>query len=168
MTPVALLTDAFQRVADGVPHVLDGLSDDDLAWRPSEGANSIGWLVWHLLRVQDDHVAEVAGVDQAWTVQGFADRAALPFAPDATGYGHSSADVGSLRIGAGLLVDYAAAVHRQSLDFLAGLGDTDLDRVVDERWDPPVTLGVRLVSVVDDDVQHLGQASYVRGLLTTR
>jgi hypothetical protein len=40
----------------------------------------------------------------------------------------------------------------------------DLDRVVDKRWDPPVTLGVRLVSVVDDDAQHVGQAAYVRGL----
>ncbi len=41
----------------------------------------------------------------------------------------------------------------------------DLDRVVDKRWNPPVTLGVRLVSILNDDVQHVGQAAYVRGLL---
>jgi uncharacterized damage-inducible protein DinB len=168
MTPAELLIDSFQRVADDLPGVVDGLSEDDLAWRPGPDANPIGWLVWHLLRVQDNHVAHVAGTDQAWTAQGYADRFGLPFDDAATGYGQSSEDVGRLRVGAQLLVEYAAAVHAQTLDYVTGLSEADLDRVVDERWDPPVTLGVRLVSVVNDETQHLGQASYVRGLLTTR
>lgn len=168
MTPAAVLIDSFQRIADDLPSVVDGLTADDLAWRPGADANPIGWLVWHLLRVQDDHVAEVAGIEQVWTAQGFADRTGVPFETAATGYGQSSEDVGALRVEADLLVAYAAAVHAQSLDFLSGLSDSDLDRVVDDRWDPPVTLGARLVSVVNDDTQHLGQAGYVRGLLTTR
>jgi hypothetical protein len=168
VTPAAVLIDAFQRVADDLPHVVDGLTEDDLAWRPSADANPIGWLVWHLLRVQDDHVADVAGIDQVWAAQGFADRFGLPFAPGVTGYGQSSKDVAQVRVSAELLVEYAAAVHAQTVDFLSGLGERDLDRIVDERWDPPVSLGARLVSVVNDDTQHLGQASYVRGLLTTR
>jgi uncharacterized damage-inducible protein DinB len=73
-----------------------------------------------------------------------------------------------VRVAADLLVEYAEAVHRRSRDYLSGLSEDDLDRVVDRRWDPPVTLGVRLVSVIDDDTQHLGQAAYVRGLLTSR
>jgi hypothetical protein len=168
MTPADVLTDALQRVADGVPRVVHGLSDDDLGWRPGPEANPIGWLVWHLLRVQDDHVAEVADTEQVWTAQGFADRFDLPFEPGATGFGQGSEEVGRVRVSAGLLVEYAEAVHRRSLDFLSGLEEGDLDRVVDERWDPPVTLGVRLVSVIDDDAQHLGQAAYVRGLLASR
>jgi uncharacterized damage-inducible protein DinB len=56
-------------------------------------------------------------------------------------------------------------VHARSAEFLRGLSDEDLDRVVDTNWDPPVTLGVRLVSVLSDDFQHLGQAAYLRGLL---
>lgn len=168
MTPAQLLTDAFERVADAVPDLLDGLSDDDLAWRPDADANPVGWLVWHLLRVQDDHVADVAGLDQVWTAQGFASRFDVPYDVADHGYGHTSEQVGALRTSAGLLVDYAAAVHRQTLGFLGGLGEADLDRVVDERWDPPVTLGARLVSVVNDDTQHLGQAAYVRGLLSRR
>jgi uncharacterized damage-inducible protein DinB len=168
MTPADVLTEGFQRVADGVPRVVDGLTDDDLAWRPGPDANPIGWLVWHLLRVQDDHVAEVAGREQVWTARGFADRFGLPFDAAATGFGQSSDEVAQVRVGAELLAEYAAAVHEQSADFLSGLGEQDLDRIVDERWDPPVTLGVRLVSVVNDDTQHLGQAAYVRGLLTKR
>ena len=168
MTPADVLIDAFQRLADKLPSILDGLTEDDLAWRPAADANPIGWLVWHLVRVQDDHVAEVAAIEQAYTAQGFADRFALPFDPAAIGYGQSTEEVGRVRVAAGLLLEYAEAVHRQTLDYLGGLTADDLDRVVDDRWDPPVTLGARLVSVLNDDTQHLGQAGYVRGLLTTR
>jgi uncharacterized damage-inducible protein DinB len=165
MTPAELLSDAFQRVVDGGTAVVDGLDDDQLTHRPGPEANSIAWLVWHLARVQDDHVADVAGIDQVWIDQGFADRFDLPFDERDTGYAHSSADVAAVRADADLLATYLRAVHEQTAEYLAKLGPDDLDRVVDERWDPPVTLGVRLVSVVNDDGQHLGQAAYVRGLL---
>ena len=59
---------------------MDGLSDDDLAWRPDPEANSIAWLVWHLTRIEDDHVAGVAGTTQVWDDDGWADRFGLPFA----------------------------------------------------------------------------------------
>jgi hypothetical protein len=165
MEPAELLVDAFGRIRALCHRVLDGLDDDALAWRPVPGANPVGWLVWHLLRIQDDHVADVAGTEQVWTAQGFAGRAGLPFADDATGFGQTADDVGRLRVGARLLGEYADAVTDATLAFLATVGADDLDRVVDESWDPPVTLGVRLVSVVGDDLQHLGQASYVKGLL---
>ena len=165
MTPAELLIDSFGRVAEGVHDVVDGLDEAQLAHRPGPDANPIGWLVWHLLRVQDDHVADVAGTEQVWTAQGFADRFGLPFEAADTGYGQSSEAVGQVRVQAGPLQEYAAAVHEQTLGFLQGLTPEDLDRVVDERWEPPVTLGARLVSVVGDDTQHLGQAAYVRGLL---
>ena len=165
MTPAELLTDAFGRIVEGGRDVVDGLDDDQLAWRPGPDANPIAWLVWHLARIQDDHVADVAGVEQVWTAQGFHDRFGLPLEPGDTGYGHTSAEVGKVRAGAGLLAEYLSAVHEQTIAYLAGVAPDDLDRVVDRRWDPPVTLGVRLVSVVNDGDQHLGQAAYVRGLL---
>jgi uncharacterized damage-inducible protein DinB len=165
MTPSELLKDAFTRVVESVDAVVDGLTEDELASRPGPAANSIAWLVWHLARVQDDHVADVAGTEQVWTAQGYADRFGLPFDTAATGYGQSTEDVGRVRASSELLASYARAVHEQTLAFLERLGEDDLDRVVDERWDPPVTLGVRLVSVVNDDTQHVGQAAYVRGLL---
>jgi Protein of unknown function (DUF664) len=165
MTPSELLTDAFERVRDSAVAVVDGLSDDQLAHRPSPAGNPIGWLVWHLARVQDDHVAEVAGVEQVYTAAGFAGRFGLPFDAADTGYGHAEDEVGRVRVSSAPLAEYVEAVHAQTVAYLAGLDESDLDRVVDERWDPPVTLGVRLVSVVDDDAQHVGQAAYVRGLV---
>jgi hypothetical protein len=165
MTPADLLTDALGRVLEDVEAVLDGLDEDALTHRPTPDANPIAWLVWHLTRVQDDHVADVAGTEQVWTAQGYVDRFDLPLAPAEHGYGHSSEQVAQVRASAELLLDYYRATHEASLAYLATLGEAHLDRVVDERWDPPVTLGVRLVSVVNDCTQHVGQAAYVRGLL---
>jgi hypothetical protein len=168
MNSSQLLHDAFQRVEEEVHAVLDGVNDEHLLERLGPDANSICWLVWHLTRIQDDHVADVAGSEQVYTAAGFNARFALPFDDDATGYGHSSEEVAAVRAEANLLGEYFDAVHAATLKFVDGLSDADLDRIVDTRWDPPVTLGVRLVSVVADDLQHVGQAAYVRGIFTTR
>src|SRR3954447_8932979 len=96
-TPTSLLLDCFGRVHEDLPALLDGLDADALRWRPDPDANPIGWLVWHLTRVQDDHVAGLAGVPQVWTEQGFAERFALPYDTSAHGYGQSSEEVGAFR-----------------------------------------------------------------------
>ncbi|MGY1804863.1 DinB family protein [Blastococcus sp. SYSU D00922] len=161
-----LLAYAFDQVHDTLRSAVEGLSADDLARPVAPGANTIAWLAWHLLRVQDDHVAEVAGREQVWTSEGWVERFALPFDAAATGYGFDPDQVASVRVPSeDLLLGYASAVHARTAEFLGGLTDDDLDRVVDESYDPPVTLGVRLISVLSDDLQHVGQAAYVRGLL---
>jgi uncharacterized damage-inducible protein DinB len=161
-----LLVDAFGRVREAVEEAVAGLGPDELAARLDDEANSIGWLVWHLTRIQDDHVAELLGEDQLWASGEWAGQFGLHTGPSDTGYGHSAAQVAGVRPeSAQVLLDYFDAVAARTREFLRGLTPDDLDRVVDERWDPPVTLGVRLVSIVDDDVQHAGQAAYVRGLL---
>lgn len=169
MNPAEVIADAFGRVQEQVHAAVDGLSPEDLAFRPDAEANSIAWLVWHLTRVQDDHVADAATLEQAWTAQGWSDRFQLPLGEQETGYGHTATQVASVRgITADQLRGYHDAVHEQTLSFVRGLDDAALDRVVDEGWTPHVTLGVRLISVISDDLQHVGQAAYVRGLLPRR
>jgi uncharacterized damage-inducible protein DinB len=165
MEPRDVLADAFTRIREEVHAALDGLTGDELAHRLDDRANSVAWLVWHLTRVQDDHVAGVAGREQAWTADGWADRFGLPFEVSATGYRHSPAEVAAVRAPGELLAGYLDAVTEQTLRYLTTVDAADLDRVVDENWDPPVTLAVRLVSVVSDDLQHVGQAAFLRGLL---
>jgi uncharacterized damage-inducible protein DinB len=166
MNEAELLADAFDRIKGSVHNTVRDLTDEQLAYRIDGRSNSIAWLVWHLTRVQDDHVADVAGREQVWIADGWVDRFDLPFEPSAHGYGHSSDEVAAVRgVPAQLLVDYYDAVHEQTLAYLGTLSGADLDQVVDEGWDPPVTLGVRLLSVVNDDLQHVGQAAFVRGLL---
>jgi hypothetical protein len=164
-----LLVDAFERVRDDLRAAVDGLTPDQLAHRIAPGANPVGWLAWHLLRIQDDHVADVAGREQVWTGEGWEERFGLPVGAMATGYGFDDDEVDRVRVpSVDLLLGYADAVHARTVEFLGGVGADDLDRVVDDSWDPPVTLGVRLVSVLADDLQHVGQAAYVRGLLGAR
>ena len=168
-TATDLLIDGFVRVRQVAHSAIDGLTDGQLTERLDPEANTIAWLVWHLARVQDDHVAEVAGHGQVWTVGGRGERFGLDRPDDdAIGYGDSSQDVAAVQASGELLLGYLDAVHEQTISYVAGLGDDDLERVVDERWDPPVTLAVRLVSVISDDLQHAGQASYIRGILLRR
>jgi uncharacterized damage-inducible protein DinB len=162
-----VLLDLFGRLPELVRSAVHDLSPDELTRAPAPGANTVGWLVWHLTRVQDDHVAEVAGRTQVWQEDDWAPRFGLASGTTETGYGWSAEQVAGLRPESSeVLVAYYDAVAERTTAFLAGLSDGDLDRVVDERWDPPVTLGVRLVSVADDDLEHVGQAAYLRGLLT--
>ncbi|RLP87519.1 DUF664 domain-containing protein [Micromonospora sp. BL4] len=161
-----LLIEAYDRLPDLVRAAVDGLTPEQLHRAPGPGANTIGWLIWHLTRVQDDHVADLMDTDQIWASGDWAGRFGLTADPGDTGYGHSPAQVAAVRPeSAQALIDYYEAVSGRTRQFLAGLRPADLDRVVDEAWDPPVTLGVRLVSVAEDDLQHVGQASYVRGLI---
>ncbi|MEX0427815.1 DinB family protein [Nocardioides sp. DS6] len=165
MTPAELLKDAFGRILESGTAVVDGLTEEQLTYRVGPDANTIAWLVWHLARVQDDHVADVAETEQVWTAQGFEERFGLPFDRRATGYGMTTDEVGRVVASAELLTAYLTATHEATVAYLDTLTEADLDKVVDTRWDPPVTLGVRLVSVVNDDTQHVGQAAYVRGLV---
>ncbi|MFD1213237.1 DinB family protein [Arthrobacter sp. GCM10027362] len=161
-----LLIDAYGRARERVHTVLEGLTAEQLAVRPGGGGNSIGWLVWHLTRVQDDHIADVAGTEQQWLAEDWVGQFGLPLDAGDTGYGHSSAQVDLVRVNsAGLLREYFDAVHAGTVRYLRSLDEQDLDRIVDTRWDPPVTLGVRLVSVVDDCLEHCGQAAYVKGMI---
>jgi hypothetical protein len=161
-----LLLDAFDRIHQLVGSAIEDLTPEQLAFRVDPEANTIGWLVWHLTRIQDDHIAAIAQREQVWRTGGWADRFDVPFDIDATGYGHNAEDVAAVRPqSAALLLGYHAAVHEQTIECVSGLGPGELDQVIDERWHPPVTVGVRLVSVVSDDLQHAGQAAFIRGII---
>lgn len=169
MNSAEQLVDAFGRIRQVVHAVVRDLTPEQLTFRVDNDANSIAWLVWHLTRIQDDHIADAAQIEQVWTSRGWVDRFGLPFEPSATGYGHSTDEVAAVKVDSGeLLVAYYDAVHEQTIGYVERLADPDLDRIVDESWDPPVSLGVRLVSVIEDGLQHAGQAAFVRGVVERR
>jgi hypothetical protein len=170
MDVAPLLLDLFGRVREHVDEIADGITPEELVTRPEDGSNPIGWLVWHLTRVQDHHVAELLDRDQVWVEGAWASRFGLPVSdPDDHGWGHTDEQVAAVRPDSGqVLVEYYAAVEARTTELVGSLTADDLDRIVDRRWDPPVTLGVRLVSIADDDIQHAGQAAYVKGLLRRR
>ena len=166
MTSASLLTDAFGRVRETVYDAVMGLTAEQLAFRPYPAGNSIAWLVWHLTRIQDDHVAGVAETEQVWESGEWAARFGRPAGSMDTGYGNTLEQVAAIRVeSAEVLTAYYDAVHEQTIRYVSTLTDADLARIVDRSWDPPVTLGVRLVSVIDDDLEHAGQAAYLRGMI---
>lgn len=159
-----LVIAAFERIKQIVHESIEGLTTDELTFRPNNSANSIAWLIWHLTRIQDDHIADLASQEQVWA-QGWFDRFKLPFKKDATGYGQTAKEVASVQASSELLLGYHDEVHATTVEYVSKLTESDYRRLVDKRWDPPVTLVVRLVSIISDDLQHAGQAAYVRGLL---
>jgi hypothetical protein len=159
-----LLLDAFGRISETVAATLEGADDESLVRRPAGNGNSMAWLIWHLSRIEDAQVASAAGLEQVWTSQDFVGRFGLRLPERDTGYGHSSDKVDAVQAPPWLLLEYYDAVHRQTVEFLQTLADEDFDRIVDTSWDPPVTLGVRLVSTIADCLQHVGQAAYAKGL----
>ncbi len=168
-----LLRDSFTRLIEHVGEVTDGLSEEVSCWRPTPEANSIAWLLWHSARCQDMQLCDVAGVEQVWTSEGWERRFALDLPhSDAPGYdigyGHAPEDVGKVRPPVELLVGYYRAVHKVTLEYVATVESEELERIVDRRWNPPVTASARLVSIIDDCAQHLGQAAYVRGIAAHR
>ena len=169
MSSAEVLVDAYGRIQEIVHRAVGGLSPEQLTVQLEPGTNSVAWLVWHLTRVQDDHLSDVEGAEQVWTSGGWMERFGLPFDRHATGYGHGAADVrgGTRRLGGplgwvprrGARTDRTVppAAHRQR----PRAGGR-------HRVDSAVTLGVRLVSVISDNLQHAGQAAFVRGVIERR
>ena len=171
MEPRDLLVDAFGRIEELYAGITGGLDEETLHVRPENEdgrrGNSIAWLLWHAARIQDDHIADLAGTGQVWH-EGWRETFALPFAAGDTGYGHTSEEVDELRsVMVHDLVGYHADVHRRTTSYLERVDAEELGRIVDRRWDPPVTAGVRLVSIEGDCLQHLGQAAYIKGLYSS-
>lgn len=164
MNEADLIRDAFGRIAEEVHATLTDLPDAALTYRIEPDANTIAWLIWHLTRVQDDHVAGVANSEQVWTAQNWHSRFALPFSLSDIGYGHSTDEVEQVAPTSELLLGYHDAVQQNTVAYVETLTSDDLDAVVDRNWNPPVTLGVRLVSVISDDLQHVGQAAFIAGV----
>jgi len=159
-----LLRDSFTRLIEHVEDLTDGLTDEIALFRPTSTANSIAWLLWHSARQQDLQLCDIAGIEQVWTRDGWDDRFGLELAGNDHGYGHGPEDVGKIRASADLLAGYYHGVHKVTLEYIASVTAEDLKRVVDTRWTPPVTASARLVSIIDDAAQHLGQAAYIRGI----
>lgn len=166
MPALDILSDGFDRVREGVREVAETLTVEQLETRPADDANSIAWLLWHASRVQDAQMADLAGTPEVWVAGGWAERFGLPLDPSDTGYGHTPEQVASVRgLTAEQLVGYQDATAERTKEILAGLEEPDLVRVIDVSYDPPVTVGVRVLSILADDLEHVGQAAFVRGMI---
>ncbi|MDA8216665.1 MAG: DinB family protein [Dehalococcoidales bacterium] len=162
-----LLIDGYGRTHEVMKRALNGMTRDDLDQQPHPDTNSMGWLAWHLSRLQDDHIASLMGEQQLWISEQWHAKFGRPADPKDVGFGHSPADVAAFRSpDAQTLLAYYEAVLERTNRYIRSLSAEDLDRELNEPWYQPLpTVGVRLVSVMSDNLQHVGQIAYVRGFL---
>jgi len=161
-----ILIDGYSRIPEFLENVLKDLTQDDLDWQPKHDCNSIGWLVWHLTRQQDAQIASLIGGEQLWVTDRWYTKFGRQPEPDDVGFGHSPEQVSALKSPElRTLLDYSRAVVERSKEYISSLSENDLDRELNEPWFQPLpTVGIRLVSILDDSVLHAGQAAYIRGL----
>ncbi len=163
-----LVIGLFLRILEELETVLEGLTVEDLNQRPSPDGNSIGWLAWHLTRSHDRNTSELMGEEQLWTRDGWYARFDRNADPAETGFGHSTEEVSAFRSPEGRVVlEYHRAVVERAKEYVGGsLSENELDR---EAYSPTLgtthSVGRRLVGIIREGFQHVGQAAYVRGLL---
>ena len=164
MNAHAIFADFIQRPIDAA-HRLPELTGEQLNAHPENHPNSIAWLLWHTGREIDVQLSHLYGKPEVW--ESFRERFDLGELGDSVGYGHTTEQARKIQVSdRQLLVDYLEACLRALADYINVLTETDLDEVIDTSWETPVTRGVRLVSIVDDATQHIGQAAYVAGAVT--
>lgn len=165
MNALEILRDAATRPREAAHQLVDRLDPSVLGAHPGGHDNSVAWLLWHTAREIDAQVAHLWDQEPVWTAQGFQERFDLSEAADDIGYGHTPEQARSIVCDdAELLLDHLGAATDALLGYLGTLEETDLDQVIDYSYDPPVTRGTRLVSIIDDAAQHLGQAAYIAGM----
>ena len=167
---LTLLSASLDRSRERFDRALAGVSVEQANARPVDALapriDSLTWLTWHTARAIDLQVSNLAGREPLWTAEGFTSCFALPLPDDTPDWRHSPAESAAVRVDdLSLLTDYLDAAYALARTYLCTLDPSALDDVVDRAWDPPVTRGVRLASIVDDAAQHSGQAVYARRLL---
>lgn len=176
MDAIAVLSDLAARPLQALDYFWEELAPSRLNERPGGHPNSIAWLLWHSARETDAQIAPLAGTEEIWAALDFASRfgfEGLDLGAFEMGYGQSRAAAAGITVpatdeGKNLLREYLESVYEHLGDWISTLDESDLDRVIDENWDPPVTLGARVISVIDDAAQHIGQAAYIAGMPVPR
>lgn len=159
-----ILTDAASRPMHILGQIRERVTSEVLNLHPAGHDNSVAWLLWHSGREIDVQLRALAGVEEVWTADGFRDRLGLGDLGDGVGYGHTPEQARAVVIAdSETLLDYLTETLKALVGYISALSPADLDDIVDERWDPPVNRGVRLISIIDDAVQHIAQAAYVLG-----
>jgi hypothetical protein len=160
------LLEAYGRIRPLVHRAADGLTAEQLCHQIEPAANTIAWLVWHLSRIQDQHLSELAGSPELWSDRRWVQTTGIDRDPITRGQGDGPAEVAAMRPpGPCGLLEYHDAVSARTAEYLTTLTDAELSRIVDRSYTPTVSAGVRLASVLSDNLQHAGQALYLRGVI---
>ncbi|MGT2907226.1 mycothiol transferase [Streptococcus dentiloxodontae] len=170
MTYLEMLIDSVNRARERFLRMLDGVTVVEAnAFPAAETAaqiKSLTWLAWHTARELDFQVADLASQEPVWFSQGWKEAFHLDLPDDTQDWCHSLEEAQKVQVpNLDILRGYLNAAADMTVAYLNSLDEKSLDDIIDASWNPPVTRGVRLVSVIDDAAMHSGQAIYARRLL---
>lgn len=166
MDALDVLSESATRPLQAAQALRDHLTPQVLNAHVAGHPNTVAWLLWHTGREIDVQIADLIGGEQLWTRGAYPERFNLGPVGDSLGYGHSSDEAAQIKIDdSAALLEYLEGATEMLVHYINTLSEDELDHVIDHDWDPPVTRGVRLVSIIDDAAQHVGQAAYAVGAL---
>ena len=158
------ITGIFIRISQVLETALDGLTEDEINQQPNPECNSIGWMVWHLTRVQDRFIAMLSNNEQVWITEKWYGKFGREADAKDIGYGHRPEDLANFKVpDTKTLLDYHHTVLEKTKRYTNELSPEELDRVIDDSRAPTVAL--RLTAFISDNLQHAGQGAYLRGWL---
>ncbi len=144
----------------------EGLTDEQMKWRPAPTANSIGFILWHVARNEDGRISRTAGrkgdfEQDLWVSGGWFERFGQPeTAPDPG----DRLGLRSLAIPVPeVLISYTKAVNARTAQFLESLDDARLNEHMGDR-EQQETVSDSLRHVIVHKNNHHGQIDYLRGL----
>jgi hypothetical protein len=160
-----MISASYKGVLETLERALDGLTKEDLNWQSRPDCNSIGWLTWHLTRVQDSFIASMMGEQQLWIQGGWHTKFGRPPEANDAGFGQTPQDLAKFKSpDIKTLLGYHRAVLERSQRYISTLSAADMDRELQGPPYLPPKLGLRLIMVLSDGLQHAGQVAYIRGL----
>jgi hypothetical protein len=161
-----MLAVGYSGILRTLDYTLKGLTKEDINWQPKPDCNSIGWMVWHPIRFQDMQISEFMGEEQLWIKDGWYKKWGRKADPKESGGGMTPEDLTKFKSpGAATVLAYAKAVVERSQKYFPTLKKADLDKILKGGPHKPYpTVGMMLMIILSDSLQHAGQAGYVRGL----
>ena len=163
MTLNEFIVDALDKENGFLLDALEGLGPDELAWQPAANANSIGWILWHMVRVEDMWIQFFAQFQtELWETEGWHEKFGLPTRDN--GFGHTAEQVNNFPgVDLAEFLRYRASVRQATLDYLDTLTPKDMEHVPRERR-PEMSLGAMFRQIIGEMYQHVGHIAYLRGL----
>ena len=148
----------------GQSRILKDLTQQDLAWRPSSGCNSMGLILFHVAKGEDSFIlGSLQGKPALWSSQKWYDKMNLPESEAGNRYTVDQVNcfmVPDMK----QLMAYYDTVRTETLRYLDTLKPADFDRKVKLPFGEFNVAGVFSV-IASHTAQHNGEIAYLRGML---
>ena len=164
MTLNDFIEDAFRVEHEFLMEAVQDLTSEELAWRPGPEANPMGWILWHMLRVEDMWFQFfIQRQTEIWEKDGWNEKFGMPTRDN--GFGHTQEQVDNFPVlDLAELLRYGDSVRAETLAYLKGLLPEDFD-VVPREQRPEMSVGAIFRQVIGEVYQHQGHIAYLKGLV---